>query len=84
MGASRAAMAARSGSGPFGAVAQAAWFGQPAQASAFPACSFSAPGQSADRGQGCSGGGTAAGAPRAAALHMQGNSNGLKAFPPCI
>jgi hypothetical protein len=50
MGASRAAMAARSGSAPFGAVAQAAWLGQPAQASAFPARSLSAPGQSAECG----------------------------------
>jgi len=42
----RSAMDARSGSGPLGAVAQAAWFGQPAQASALPAFSLSMPGQS--------------------------------------
>jgi len=44
----RWAMAARSGSGPLGAVAQASWLGQPWQASVLPACSLSVPGQSVD------------------------------------
>ena len=43
----RSSMATRSGSGPLGAEAQAAWFGQPSQAAAWPACSASVPGQSA-------------------------------------
>lgn len=34
-----------SGSGPFGALAHICWFGQPAQASPFPACCDSGPGQ---------------------------------------
>lgn len=49
-------MAARSGSGPFGADAQAAWLGQPSQAAALPASSLAVPGQSAGgwgRGWGC-------------------------------
>ena len=52
MGARRAAMAARSGSGPLGAVAHAAWLGQPAHAASLPARSLCVPGQSAgcDRG----------------------------------
>ena len=52
MGARRAAIAARSGSGPLGAVAHAAWLGQPAHAASLPARSLSVPGQSAgcDRG----------------------------------
>lgn len=41
----RAVMSGISGSGPFGAVAQMAWFGQPAQESALPACCDSGPGQ---------------------------------------
>ena len=49
--ASRSAMAARSGSGPLGADAQAAWLGQPAQAAALPASSLCVPGQSAGRGR---------------------------------
>jgi hypothetical protein len=42
---SRSVMIGMSGSGPFGAEAQMAWFGQPAHASPFPACSDSGPGQ---------------------------------------
>lgn len=45
----RSAMAARSGSGPLGAVAHAAWLGQPAHASALPALSLPVPGQSAEK-----------------------------------
>ena len=39
-----------SGSGPFGAVAQIAWFGHPAQESALPACWDSGPGQCSGSG----------------------------------
>ena len=42
-------MATRSGSGPFGAEAQADWLGQPAHASAVPAASLSVPGQSVEQ-----------------------------------
>lgn len=42
---SRSVMIGMSGSGPLGAVAQICWFGQPAQASPWPACSDSGPGQ---------------------------------------
>mmetsp|Transcript_18254 Transcript_18254/g.39902 ORF Transcript_18254/g.39902 Transcript_18254/m.39902 type:complete len:219 (-) Transcript_18254:47-703(-) len=44
---SRAAMCSRSGSGPFGALAQAAAFGQPLHPSALPAWSEAVPGQCA-------------------------------------
>lgn len=50
IGASLAAMATRSGSGPLGADAQASWLGQPAQAAAVPAASLAVPGQSAQNG----------------------------------
>ncbi len=43
----RCSMASKSGSGPFGAVAQISWFGQPAHAADFPAVSLLVPGQSA-------------------------------------
>ena len=43
----RSSMATRSGSGPLGAEAQAAWLGHPSQAAAWPACSAPVPGQSA-------------------------------------
>lgn len=46
---SRSAMAARSGSGPLGAVAQMDWLGQPAHAAALPASSLEAPGQPEQR-----------------------------------
>ncbi len=46
--ASRSVMIGMSGSGPFGAEAQIAWFGQPSQASPLPACSDSGPGQCSD------------------------------------
>src|SRR3569833_3311983 len=48
--ASRAVMASRSGSGPFGGEAQMEALGQPAQASALPACSDSGPGQASGSG----------------------------------
>jgi hypothetical protein len=47
---SRAVMAGMSGSGPLGAEAHIAWFGQPAQESAFPAVSDSGPGQCSGSG----------------------------------
>jgi len=43
-------MAGISGSGPLGAEAHIAWFGQPAQESAFPAVSDSGPGQCSGSG----------------------------------
>lgn len=46
----RAVMRGMSGSGPLGAEAQIAWFGQPAQESAFPAASDSGPGQCSGSG----------------------------------
>ena len=44
---SLSSISAISGSGPFGAEAQAAWLGHPAQLAALPACSLCVPGQSA-------------------------------------
>lgn len=41
----RAAIRGKSGSGPFGVVAQTDWLGHPAHAEAFPASSDSVPGQ---------------------------------------
>ena len=46
----RAVMVDMSGSGPFGADAHIAWFGHPAQESAFPAASDSGPGQCSGSG----------------------------------
>lgn len=46
----RAVIAGISGSGPFGAEAHIAWFGHPAQESAFPAVSDSGPGQCSGSG----------------------------------
>lgn len=43
----RCSMATRSGSGPFGAVAQISWLGHPAHAADLPAVSLLVPGQSA-------------------------------------
>lgn len=43
-------MRGMSGSGPFGADAQMAWLGQPAQESAWPACCDSGPGQCSGSG----------------------------------
>lgn len=46
----RAVITGMSGSGPLGAEAHIAWFGQPAQESAFPAVSDSGPGQCSGSG----------------------------------
>lgn len=46
----RSVISGISGSGPFGAVAHIFWFGQPTQASPFPACSDSGPGQCSGSG----------------------------------
>lgn len=48
----RSLMNGMSGSGPFGAVEQIDWFGQPWQLSALPACSLSVPGQASGASSG--------------------------------